>query len=165
MLIQSSSRRLLTLAAIGGVIGFCSSLAEGFIFNAFTAYPQLHELASAQTDCLMSIRLEIGKKGRDLAHSASLFLDGLQLQLSQAPALEGHVKLPGAQGPHPKTSSGARDIEIQHLPYFIGLEGMKKVPLQKGAWEMIVSTCFACGACYYVLSSGRQRFWPRSHSE
>jgi len=60
-----------------------------------------------------------------------------QLQLLQDDAPEGAVHLPGVNGPYPKTSSGARALKLNHLPYFIGADGMETVQLKNAAWEMI----------------------------
>ena len=68
----------------------------------------------------------------------ALFLDGLELNLLQDMAAKGsHVGLPGANGPHPQTSSGAKVVKVVKAPSFIGMNGMERVKLDRGGWEMV----------------------------
>jgi hypothetical protein len=121
------------------VLSIALSSSQAFIFNAFTAYPSLQDIAKAQTDTQLSVRLDIGKKKSNpfAPSTPHLFLDGLMLDLLQAKAPKGCVTLPGADGPHPQTSSGARTVNIHQLPYFIGMNGMEKIKLEQGAWELV----------------------------
>ncbi|GKY94037.1 hypothetical protein MPSEU_000370400 [Mayamaea pseudoterrestris] len=106
---------------------------QAFIFNAFTALPALQELAKTQTDTELSIRLEIGSQ-----HENHLLLDGLTLECLQTKAPKSSVCMPGADGPHPQTSSGKREVHFTQLPYYIGMKGKEEVHLEhKAAWEMI----------------------------
>lgn len=122
------------------IYALLGSLSQAFIFNAFTAYPALQELAKAQKDCQLSIRLEVGKKNfhKQVVEDGPRFcLDGLQVDLRQEPAPKGHVGLPGCNGPHPQTSSGARAVDIDKLPSFVGMNGLESVDLENAAWEMV----------------------------
>lgn len=52
--------------------------------------------------------------------------------------------------PTPQTSSGARALRVNKLPYFVGMHGVEKVELENGAWEMVwrnknPSGCLICG--------------------
>jgi hypothetical protein len=122
--------------------------AHAFVlFGGFTAYPALQDLAKAQTDCKLSIRFDVGKKPRNRHEQPGphLLLDGLELQLLQEQAPSG-TELPGASGPHPKTSSGARAVEVTEQPYFIGMNGKERVEVQNAAWEMVWLDQGRCGS-------------------
>jgi hypothetical protein len=114
-------------------------MAHGFIgFAGFTAYPQLQELAKAQTDCKLSIRVDIGKKPKNRREQPvpHLLLDGLELDLQQEKA-PSDTELPYANGPHPQISSGARAVKVTQQPYFIGMGGKTTVEMESAGWEMV----------------------------
>jgi hypothetical protein len=117
-------------------IVFLSTVSVGtqaFVFNAFTAFPALQELAKTQTDTQLSIRLDIGNQNEN-----HLVLDGLELECLQTSASKAaSVNMPGADGPHPHTSSGKREVHVNQLPFYIGMKGKEEVHLEKAAWEMI----------------------------
>jgi hypothetical protein len=121
--------------------------AHSFAFGGVAAYPALQDLAKAQTDCKLSIRFDIGKKLRNRREQPvpHLFLDGLELQLLQEQAPSG-TELPGASGRHPKTSSGARAVEVTEQPYFIGMNGKETVEMQNAGWEMVWADQGRCGS-------------------
>ena len=123
---------------------------DAFLFEAYTPHPALKDIIKSKQDFHLDVRLSIdtnravgyhygksmsSKKLADGKHK--LFLDGLSLDLLQNTDATGHVNLPGADGPHPKTSSGARAVKVDHLPYYIGMNGMEEVKLERGAWEII----------------------------
>lgn len=110
---------------------------HAFIFNAFAAYPSLQEHAKAQTDCELNIRLDIGDDNKNNNNAARFVLDGLSVNLLQNKAKSHKVPLPGASGPHPQTSSGAKQTKVLQLPYFIGINGLEQVTLEDGVWEMV----------------------------
>lgn len=117
-----------------------SSKSNAFLMDAFTALPKLQDLAKAQTDCKLDVRLDIGgyKDTYPRApNTARLVLNGLKLDLLQTKAPTGTVELPGANGPHPQTSSGSREIRVDAEPFFIGMNGMEKVKLERGGWELL----------------------------
>lgn len=138
MLFRSSYAVVATVAA---VIGSTSSpTTNAFIFDAFNGFAGLKDLATkVETDKKLAIRLDISPSKDSSPESPGLSLAGLQLGLStdMAGPTSQRVKLPGADGPNPKTSSGARALNVESLPYYIGLDGMEKVKLENGAWEMI----------------------------
>jgi hypothetical protein len=129
---------------------FNPTVVHSFAFSAFggfTAYPELQDLAKAQTDCKLSIRFDIGKKPKNRREQPvpHLFLDGLELQLLQEQAPSG-TELPGASGAHPKTSSGARAVQVTEQPYFIGMNGKESVEMQNAGWEMVWRDQGRCGS-------------------
>jgi hypothetical protein len=112
------------------------SSGDAFIFeainmakSAFTAHPGLKNLS--KTDCKIDISLDIGEQ-----NAARFVLQGLQLDLTQNVAT-GAVNLPGSSGPHPQTSSGAHEISVKQQPFFISMNGLEKVELTRGAWEIV----------------------------
>jgi hypothetical protein len=75
---------------------------------------------------------------KEWADSSRLVLSGLQASLSDAPAEMSAAKLPGADGPHPKTSSGAQHVTLLGAsPSFVSKTGKVDVPFERGAWEVI----------------------------
>jgi hypothetical protein len=108
------------------------SSSSAFIFNAFTAFPELKELAKASTDTSLNIRLDIG--GPNENH---LILDGLELECLQSASKKSSVSMPGADGPHKQTSSGKKDVHVTQAPFYVGMFGKERVKLLNGAWEMV----------------------------
>lgn len=131
MMVRSCNSPLILLA-----LAFLSSWSHAFIFNDFAPFPQLKEMVAAQTDLKLNIKLDIyDRKAKSTPH---LFLDGLELSLQPDKAVKGtYVGLPGSEGPHPQTSSGAMTLKVDELPYFIGMSGKVRVPMEKGGWEMV----------------------------
>lgn len=48
-----------------------------------------------------------------------------------------HVKMPGANGPHPNLSAGIRRLDFVQDGSFISQMGTKYVKAEKGCWEMV----------------------------
>jgi hypothetical protein len=139
-----------SLLLLFSVVALFNPTAHSFAFSGFsgfTAYPALQDFAKAQTDCKLSIRFDIGKKPKNRREQPvpHLLLDGLELQLLQEEAPSG-TELPGASGAHPKTSSGARAVEVTEQPYFIGMNGKETVELQNAGWEMVWRDERRCGS-------------------
>jgi len=105
------------------------------MFSAFQANPLLSKMTETKTGDKFTVRMDIGNNKKDETH---LFLDGLSVELRKdaAPA-DNKVGLPGADGPHPKTSTGALAVDILKTPHFIDMFGTQKVRFEKGCWEMI----------------------------
>jgi hypothetical protein len=130
---------------------FFLSLASthAFIFDGFAPYPQLKEMADAQTELKFKLKFDIyDRKAKTSPH---LLLDGLELGLHSQTAAKGAcVGLPGAEGPHPQTSSGARVLTVDQRPYFIGMNGKEHVAVERGGWEIVwkknaVAGALVCG--------------------
>jgi hypothetical protein len=118
---------------------------HAFIFNSFAPFPQLKEMVAAQTDVKFKIKFDI--YDRKAKASPHLFLDGLELGLHPDTAAKGTcVGLPGAEGPHPQTSTGARVLKVEQRPYFIGMNGKEHVAVERGGWEMVWKKDAAAGA-------------------
>lgn len=133
--------------------------SQAFIFNTFTAFPALKELAKTSTDTQLNIRLDIGMKTQN-----HLFLDGFEMELLQTVPPKGAVSLPGADGPHPQTSSGKKEVHVSCPPAFIGMNGRDEVNLENGAWEMVWTDkqsygSLICGFDVKEKVSSRQLFY------
>lgn len=96
------------------------------------ANPCLSDYSAAQTDTLLNVRLDIGADD-----SSHLLMDGLVVELKDTKPAKGHPLLPGANGPSPGVSSGARALKVLDDAHFIGMDGMKSVVLTDGCWEMV----------------------------
>lgn len=131
------------------------SLAFGG-FAAFEAHPGLQQLTQSQSGAKFSVKMDIGKKG-DEAH---LLLDHLGVELLQDSVTKNErIGLPGVDGPHPKTSTGALALNVFSTPSFIDMSGTQKVRFEKGAWEVIWKKDQMCGAliCGFELPTGAKR--------
>ena len=126
------------------------------VFSAFEAHPGLQQLTQAQQGTKFSVRMDIGKKDSE----AHLNLDGLGVELLQEEAIKAErVGLPGADGPHPKSSTGALALNVFSTPCFIDMFGTQKVRFEKGAWEVIWKKDQMCGSiiCGFQLPAGAKR--------
>ena len=126
------------------------------VFSAFEAHPGLQQLKQTDQGAKFSVRMDIGKNENE----AHLNLDGLGLELLQTVVPKSdRVGLPGADGPHPKTSTGALALNVLSTPCFIDMFGTQKVRFEKGAWEVIWKKDQRCGAliCGFQLPAGAKR--------
>jgi len=136
-----------------------STVADGFafdIFSAFKADPVLSRVAQSEMGNKFTIQMDIGKKG-DETHMS---LNGLDIELlhGNAPKDE-QVGLPGANGPHPKTSTGALALKVHSAPSFIDIFGTQRVRFEKPCYELIWKKDNHCGLliCGFNLPMGAKR--------
>jgi hypothetical protein len=112
------------------------------VFNTFQPNPELPTLANAQNGGKFSIKMDIGQK-----EQTHLFLDGMNVELLQEKAEPSQkVGLPGANGPHPKTSSGGLSVKTIKNPFFVDMYGTQEVRFEKGCWEMVWKKDHYCGS-------------------
>eukprot|EP00591_Stephanopyxis_turris_P011095 CAMPEP_0195517362 /NCGR_PEP_ID=MMETSP0794_2-20130614/10555_1 /TAXON_ID=515487 /ORGANISM="Stephanopyxis turris, Strain CCMP 815" /LENGTH=266 /DNA_ID=CAMNT_0040646153 /DNA_START=91 /DNA_END=891 /DNA_ORIENTATION=+ len=108
--------------------------AGGFMFQkAFTVNPSLTEYAAAQEGTSLSFHLDIGGKSAE----SRLPLNGLVLEFHDSAPGYIHPKLPGANGPHPHMSCGPKVLEVKEEGSVINMEGLQKVSMKNGCWEMV----------------------------
>jgi len=115
------------------------------VFRAFDGHPGLKQLAppTTQEGAKFNIRMDIGQKDNE----AHLHLKNFGIELLQ----EGTVKkdervgLPGADGPHPQTSTGALPLNVFSTPSFVDMFGTQSVRFEKGAWEVVWKKDQMCG--------------------
>jgi hypothetical protein len=107
--------------------------SEGFTFNAASPNPVLHKFAQTQTGTVFSIGLDVGKD-----ENSHMLVNGLVLELHPDPIDKGsyHPALPGANGPDPRLSTGAKKLSIKQEPYYINMSGMQHVHLKGACWEL-----------------------------
>lgn len=126
----------LTIAAIA------SSPCDGFLTFINRANPDITNYAIAQESALLKIHLDIGqevsiKNGKSVLAGDRLGIDGLTVELKgRVDANYKHPNLPGANGPNPQLSSGAKTMELIQKGKFVDLAGSQIVNLEEGVWEM-----------------------------
>jgi hypothetical protein len=112
------------------------AVADGFafsIFDAFKASPLLQDVSEYKMGDKFEIAMDVGEK--DQPH---MNLNGLTIELLQEPAAKDQkVGLPGTDGPHPQTSTGAMGLKVHSTPSFIDMFGTQKVRFEKACYEMI----------------------------
>ena len=57
-----------------------------------------------------------------------------------------HPKLPGADGPNPQLSSGAKALNVLRKGQYVDITGSQRVNLEHGVWEMIWRRDASAGA-------------------
>eukprot|EP00551_Chaetoceros_affinis_P000716 CAMPEP_0203647426 /NCGR_PEP_ID=MMETSP0088-20131115/15759_1 /ASSEMBLY_ACC=CAM_ASM_001087 /TAXON_ID=426623 /ORGANISM="Chaetoceros affinis, Strain CCMP159" /LENGTH=296 /DNA_ID=CAMNT_0050505059 /DNA_START=81 /DNA_END=971 /DNA_ORIENTATION=- len=130
-LFQSISVTL--IASIGIALQVLQS-ADAFIFSRNEPYPNLIDMAQAQTGTLFNVRLQIANP----TSLSQLYIDGLQLELDcvAPPKGKDHVMLPGANGEQPELSTGPLGLKANGGS-FISSGGLQKVRFEQEAWEMV----------------------------
>jgi hypothetical protein len=126
------------------------------VFAAFKADPVLSKFAAVKTGEQFKVRMDIGKDDK----SPHMFLDGLNIEMVHDMAKKAEVVgMPGADGPHPQTSTGAHVINVLSHPFFIDILGKQKVRFEKAAWEMIWKKDNLCGSiiCGFDVPIGAKR--------
>lgn len=134
-------RILPVVAAFLAISGETQSLS---IFNTNSLKPNaaFREFVKEQTGTMLNIHLDVGKKAdpaRKNANEPRMNANGLVLELhseSLVPS-SNHPAMPGANGPHPKLGSGIRSLSIKEDASFIDMNGMQRIPLKNGCWEMV----------------------------
>ena len=91
------------------------------------------DVANAQPDVNLKVLLNIGEEKAE----SKLPIRGMEFVLQNHKAEYEHVKLPGADGPHPNLSTGHRTLNMVKEGEFIDVVGTKIVRTLKGCWEMI----------------------------
>lgn len=126
------------------VVVALASQCDGFLSLPFVnqANPAVVKYADAQDSALLKIHLDIGqevdtRKGIKIGGDR-LGIDGLLVDLhGKEDANYKHPNLPGANGPSPQLSSGARVLEVVKEGKFVDMTGSRRVNLEHGVWEMI----------------------------
>lgn len=107
--------------------------SNAFIFDAAKASPVLDTFAQVQAGTLLHVDLDVGKQEK-----SHMRINGLVLEIHQDNMLsKQHPSLPGANGPHPKMSTGVKNLAIQQEPYYINTDGMQHVDFKDGCWELV----------------------------
>lgn len=118
------------------VLASTVAVANGFafgIFDAFKASPVLSEVHEYKMGDKFEISLDVGEKDK-----GRMSLNGLTIEMLQEDAAKDEkVGLPGTDGPHPQTSTGAMALKVHATPSFIDMFGTQKVRFEKACYEMI----------------------------
>jgi hypothetical protein len=116
---------------------------QGFLNLPFLnqANPALVGYAEAQ-DALLKIHFDIGqvqlKKGAPVISGNRLGIDGMVIELHGKDAVDYKCpSLPGANGPNPQLSSGAKPLDLLKKGKFVDLTGTRVASLDNGVWEMV----------------------------
>jgi hypothetical protein len=126
------------------------------VFGAFKADPVLSKFAAVKTGEQFKVRMEVGQDET----SPRMYLDGLSIEMVHDMAKKSEVVgMPGADGPHPQTSTGAHVLNVVSHPFFIDIFGQQKVRFEKAAWEMIWKKDNLCGSiiCGFDVPVGAKR--------
>lgn len=119
---------------------------DGFLNLPFInqANPALTQYAEAQENALLKIHLDIGLVDAQKGMSIPVFtgnrlgIDGMVVELhGNQKANYVHPNLPGANGPNPQLSTGAKSLDLIKRGKFIDLTGTRYVNFDNGAWEII----------------------------
>ena len=104
------------------------------MFNALqqSAHPALQQHAQAQTGTLLNIRLDVGRK-----EESRMNINGLVIELHEDSVTGKYPPLPGANGPNPRLSTGAKSLVVKEDAYFVDTFGKQLFPLLNGCWEMV----------------------------
>lgn len=125
------------------VAAIIASPCDGFLSFINQAHPALTKYVEAQEHTKVKIDFDIGeevsiKKGKPVVTGNRLGIDGLLIELhGNEDAKYKHPKLPGANGPNPQLSTGAKSLEVLKQGKFIDLKGSHSVSLEAGVWEII----------------------------
>jgi hypothetical protein len=121
------------LLALASVLALLIVPSEGFGFFNAVPNPVLKKFAQTQTGTLLGIGLDVGKN-----ENSRMNINGLVIELHPDGIVKGskHPALPGANGPDPKSSTGAKNLSIRQEPYYINTGGMQQVHLKDGCWEL-----------------------------
>jgi hypothetical protein len=137
----------------------CVAMTNAFafdVFGAFKADPVLSKFAAVKTGEQFKVRLDIGQDET----SPHMYLDGLCIEMVHDVAKKNEVVgMPGADGPHPQTSTGTHVLNVLSHPFFIDIFGKQKVRFEKAAWEMIWKKDNHCGSiiCGFDVPVGAKR--------
>ena len=114
----------------------------------------LEKQTKDRQDTVLDINFQLGKE-----NGPQLSLKGLKIELSDNRPDFKHPKLPGITGPHPKTSSGPRALQIRNLPFYVGMDGQQEVKMDNGSWEMVWREGSPSGSivCAFEVPEGAQR--------
>jgi len=127
------------------LVALISSPCDAFPSFPFVnqANPAVAKYADAQISELLKIHLDIGqqatkKQGAVAITGDRLGVDGLVIKLlGKEDANYKHPNLPGANGPNPHLSSGAKTLELLQKGSFVDFTGSRTVDFENGVWEMI----------------------------
>ena len=140
---------------------------NGFTFNALNIpSPVLdkfvHDTTTikkpSDTGALLDVQLDIGKDD-----TSRLSLRSATIQLLPDNISKNQVKqypgLPGANGPNPKSSTGAKHLTVVSPPSFIDMSGKQVVNLGNGSWEIVWRDASPSGnlICGFHLPKSYQR--------
>ena len=118
--------------------------------------PNLSQFAEAQESSLLKIRLDIGSDSE--SSSGRFGINGLFVELNgDQEANYPHPNLPGANGPNPQLSSGAKSLSVLRNGEHIGMMGSNSIPFENGAWEMIWRKNASAGALILGFDAGEIR--------
>ncbi|CAB9516030.1 expressed unknown protein [Seminavis robusta] len=148
------------LFAFASTLAVANGLAfDVDIFGAFKANPLLTDFKKSQFGEKFKISMDIKENAND-ERSPRMSLEGLCVELLQEKAAKKDVVgLPGANGPHPNSSSGGKGLDVLSHPSFIDIFGTQKVRMEKAAWEVIFRKDAANGALIlgFHLPAGAKR--------
>jgi len=112
---------------------FLINATSGFVFQQSEIINEELILADALETIPLSVKLDVGS----IESSSRLNVNKIVFELSSTPANYAHPPLPGASGPRPRLSSGARTLKVCQEGYYIDMNGMQNFETLNGSWEMV----------------------------
>lgn len=79
----------------------------------------------------LALSLIIGEK-----KGPTFGLHDLELELGTDDA-KAKIPMPGANGPHPKVSSGIKELQVKTQAWFTSMTGREIVDMKEGCWEIV----------------------------
>jgi hypothetical protein len=118
---------------------------NAFTFNSFNIPSPVIEKLSRDTSTnkkpfdsgtTLNVELTVGKDdtSRLSLHDGSIQLLSDNISKNQA---KHYTSLPGANGPNPKSSTGAKHLNVVSPPSFVDMSGKQIVHLENGSWEIV----------------------------
>lgn len=123
-------------------------------FSAFDPNPSVAKMKESPLEGgKFSIKMDIGRQGE-----THLGISDMAIQLLKDEA-SYTMKLPGASGPHPKTSTGAFKMELLEPPSIITMRGKQAIEVEGQCWEMTWRKYRNCGTLCLglVFTKGAER--------
>jgi hypothetical protein len=124
--------------------------------GAFKPKKELRQFSADSHGTVLNVHLDIGK---EKGPGPRMSIQDIQLQLHRDNKNEKLIPMPGANGPHPKISSGVRQATVQKMGHFIDMEGTRFVNLAEACWEMIWGSTSPVGSlvCGFHLEETASR--------
>lgn len=94
--------------------------------------PLMDEIMKSKSIEKISVNLDIGGE-KDQSH---LVIRDSIFDFHLGTPHEGHVSLPGINGPHPSVSSGAQKLDVIKGGHFVSMMGTQEVKLANSCWEI-----------------------------
>lgn len=90
----------------------------------------------ADTGFLLDVTLQVGQDQQHMMSLNDMRIELLPDNIAKK-SLKNYPSLPGAQGPNPNSSTGAKHLNIVESPFFIGMSGKQPIDFTSASWEIV----------------------------